>query len=1376
MDSSFSIIIDENDVTNIIEDVPIEEIRYIEGTSLKLTKEQIIIELSNLLYEFYKNNVQRKVDLYSNIFKSIQSHKKISSINNIIPVIECTKIQYYDNDEFVVDPTNEAEYNIKFEKFQSFLNQFNKLFKSQEGYHSVLASLGKLFTPFQINKTNNSTTILNNTDAIRIVGLNHQQDQQPIRLLQDDVVQHHSYFNKVDDKLQYITFDWVIYLEELRKISANDNVEIYFNDFYFHNNQQLTYLKGTVFRIMNNNIYVKPIDKSMEVFKYNIKDLSTSYFIYDENSTNKYHKLLLKNNNIHFLNVTEDILNKYILPSTFTEIFYLSNKNLSNFNDIKQLLNDLNLNINDLDKSAQDILKSLLIKKYPPLKISKNPEFLSSNTFTNIVDVNIPFIRDIKDKFVDSDVTRYRILHKSLYTEYSHILKLISSFMEKKHKNIDIDLLINLKEKLGKQLYTNKYNNEKDNCSSNNNQFKLTKVYDTIEKLKKDNGKVIYYDRQLDPTDYKLNLQYDNDHGLRNELISRKVKVSDLDFEVKTIRKGKRKVREGDNSVLIGVNEDIVYVRRRINDEMVWIKQTKLPFKFCMDSIHEDILNEELCSYDTYDNVCKTVKNVKETMKYNDTKQKLESIDAIIEFNKNFDKFLQCVKDDEDFYSNLLKLSDSNNDQITLTELPSIDLDEFDGELFDEMSMIQDFNDASHYDVLPVDKKQDNIDISGPSSSFVLMISNFMELNMDHSDIKYIVDYVNDNIKDFNINDKIQNERNKLNKSINKNLYNSNDEYRQKVDTLVKSKIAAIEQKTLSEMYYDIAIHTIALLSLLIMAKYPDLLINNIYPSCIRFMSYLGYPLNEKNSTRSISKYIACLVKGITSGDDVKFSKIQSTSIDDLNSSILSIVDDIIKDDVNLRLRVDANKSIIINKKLREDSFNLSSMYGFKPSFNFEKPTSKISSYLEYLNTIVSDTKHLKLDISNAPTLFNACCLEQLADDTSYYKFFYNTSEYKTLRKTIKETIKRPNNIVLPPLNIKTTTTVNQGEIRFNKAPTVDTSKSYIETLSNSEKIERYITSNKLLLNDAIFQGDIKDFYMNEKSWDEIVYPLVLKYFDAISDIIKQNIDNYDSEKFEVFKNTLILLRNIRNSKLIRNVLVNYIRSKLPRIISRVIHGIHSNSKYVNIEREINLYESFNNNKDYDKQIFQYLSDNLLLSKDLLNLTNDDIININFINYVMMKLFYNMITLSINNKTYNTLDNTLLLTHQLSVNDLKKNNLKLTCDLISFMIEQLVDSLILNDVNTESINKNVENLRELKKQDLMNKYHIDDEKRQLQMTLRALGMDTWYDVGDSEKDQYIDMLDNQQIDISKYQNKRQEDENYEMKDYKGENQDEDETD
>ena len=1376
MDTSFSIVIDENDVTNIIEDVPIEEERFIEGSLLKLTKEQIIIELSNLLYEFYKNNVQRKVDLYSSIFKSNDVVDNVNSVTTILPVIDCKKYQYYDSDEFVVDPAFELENNIKFEKFQSFLNQFNKLFKSQEGYHSVLASISKLFTPFQLNKTDTSATSQSDTDAIRIAGETDKFDHQPIRLLKDDIVENLGYFNKIDDKSKFITFDWNIYLEEVHSISANDDVDIYFNDFYFHNNKQITSLKGKVTRVMNDKIYVKPNDKSLESFKYNIKNLTSLCFIYPEKSTNRYHKLLLKTTNIHFKNVTEEVLKKYILPNTFTEALYITKKeDLLSFDDIKKLLNDLGLNINKLDKSSQDVLKSLLIKKYPPLKVSKNPQFLSSNDHNKIVEVDHPFIKDIKDTFVDSDIARYRILHKSLYNEYQHILTLLTSFMNKRQKGIDVEDLMKMKEQLSQKL--NQYNNKHDdNCSKN--EFKLAKVYNTIEDLKKDNGRVVYYDPQLDSTDYKLNLQYDDDQLLRNELISRKVKVSELDFEVKTIRKGKKKIREGDNCVLVGVNEDIVYVRRKIEGEMVWIKQAKLPFKFCMDTIHEysDILNEEICSYDTYENVCKKLKNVKESFKYNDTKQKLETINSIIDFNKNFDRFLKQVKDDNDFYENLLAISNpSENNQITLTDMPSIDLDDFDGEMDMNMEMMLDFNDADHYEVLPTVKKQETIDISGPSSSFVLMISNFMELHMDQADIKYIVDYANEHVKDHNINEKVQKERNKLDKSINKNLYNSNEEYRQKVDALVKGKIDAIEQKALSEMYYDIAIHTIALLSLLIMAKYPDLLINNIYPSCIRFMSYLGYPLNDKNATRSISKYIACLVKGITGGDDVKFVKIQSTNIDDLNNSILSVIDDIIKDDVNLRLRVEANKTIISNRKVREETFSSSSMYGFKPSFDFDKPTSKVSTYLEYLNKTVSDTKHLKLDIANAPTLFNACCLEQLEDNTSYYKFFENTSDYRTLKKAIKETQKKQNNIILPPLNIKSSITVNQSTIQFQKTPPLRIPESSIEHLNNIEKIDRYIQSNKLLLNDAIFlQQDIQDFYKDEKSWDEIVYPTTMKYFDVISDIIKKNIDNYDSNKFDVFKNTLILLRNIKNTKAICHVLVNFIKSKLPRILSRVLHGVPTS--IISVEKEIVLYKSFDNNDEYDKQIIQYLSDNLLQSTDLLNLTQDDIINISFINYVLMKLFYNMITMTINNKTYDSIDDTLLLTHQLSMNDVTKTNMKLTCDLISFIIEQLVDALLLNDVNTDTINKNVENLRELKKQDLMNKYHIDDEKRQLQMTLRALGMDTWYDVGDIEKDEYVDMSIDNQIDVSANQNKRQEDENYQMKDYKGENQDDDETD
>ena len=78
----------------------------------------------------------------------------------------------------------------------------------------------------------------------------------------------------------------------------------------------------------------------------------------------------------------------------------------------------------------------------------------------------------------------------------------------------------------------------------------------------------------------------------------------------------------------------------------------------------------------------------------------------------------------------------------------------------------------------------------------------------------------------------------------------------------------------------------------------------------------------------------------------------------------------------------------------------------------------------------------------------------------------------------------------------------------------------------------------------------------------------------------------------------------------------------------------------------------------------------------------------------------------------------------------------------------------------------------------MNLFKVDDEERQLQMQLRKYGVETWFQVGTEEVDVNYDPEETGRVDqsINEARNAREENENYNMAGYVGENFDGDEVD
>lgn len=1361
MDSSI-INLEDSNVLNITEDVIVTEERYKSYGKFSLTKEQAVIELTNLLYDEYKDNIKHlasHVDTFQGILAGTTDDLSKFVDELVFPIVGYKKTEYFHDADFNVDEEVEKEKDVKFTMFASFLNQLNTLMKSREPYTATESRLNRLFTPFEDD--GDTTKASRTTDAYRQVG-DAPAHSHPFRLLEDDKTRPVGYLCKSKESSKFVEFDWSVYLKDLESVSKGDTVAILLNDFYFQSKKPITSIAGTVEKIQQRVLFIKT--KLGDTLKYDLNDPQSNMYVYPVKSKNyRFSKLDLLKENIIFKNCNINA----IVPKTMTEVLFVvihhSKKEITGFEDIHKVLASLNVYNLHLHKTTEGALRAMFAKELPRLVLSANRKV--SQAVSPMIS---PYLEDsalqVSNGIADCDVQRFEVLKRSSSeAEQLYLLNKILDFF-KQYAISDTDALDQQRRKI---ITDHVRPATQDTCAER--PVKIAKTYTKLEDLISDNGKMTYYDTEHDKTEYTENVT-----GLRERLVNdASMSPREIEFEVQTVQKGKRKVRDGDHCILL---PSTLYVRKHVDNTHMWVKVRKFPYPICADNINEHLdTSPTTCAYDVYSNVCKTIENVKKNILYQKASQKADILKHLVEFAKQHAAMINKVKDDILFLERRQEINATRTAHIAMEKVESADMDDFfaDGDnTLATATPNANFEEKDRYAPLAEDKPYTftNVTTTSPANEIMDMFVTFMDIDIRDKDKNYILAMVNKRTPSVeHVQEKLDKEKRKLDKGVDKKLYINNDQYRAKVDKLVKDKLEGLQEKFVADLYYDSAVNTIALLSLIIMMRYPKLLIQNVYPSCVRFLTYQGYPINSKDATRSINKYMCCIIKGLTSGADPRYDKIQGNRIDDLNNDVIKTVDELMTNDANIKLKVEANQALLKQSVAsgKEDYGKRSTTFdGFLPNvFNDEnfKTNNSVAARLQTLGKMVKDAKHLKVSISKLPQLLNACCLEKVADVKSYYDFFGNE-----LPKTSKRNeLKAPQNKVhIPPVKIPAVATdMFNVPISFGN-PGI----AYVHSIpiAEADKISTFVQNNPLFVKDDVL-NEASSRYDDESYWDDVVYTKSVATYDSLLDIIKQLLDDAQLPKLELFKHICVLMRNVKDIDAVRSVMYNYVNVGLPRYIHRIYNG-----KYDETSWEIN----FANNKDIVVAHFSaILKDALRGFKESIYFEDDATKNTSLMTYIFIKILYNLIMqFSSAYQIYNTMPDQELKKLILSAPEDVKGRLSIMARLVHDCIVGLVDKLIANDVDASHIRKKVEELREQKKQDLIALYHFDDEERQLQMTLKKIGVDSWFDVGaqeEKENDVYIDLLQPNAniISLTEARNVAEENENYRLGDYPGENAD-----
>lgn len=1242
-------------------------------------------------------------------------------------------------------------------------------------------------------------------------------------------------------------FDINEYFQHIIKLIPNTKVKILFNDFVFDKKGNVIYqLEGTV--IQNNESYV--IIKPQKIITINGINLATikidinkpNYcFVYTIKYTDyMFHKPLLKKDTIIFtlLNGNEPLLNtlNIIKPISISELFFMNIDlfpTITNIYELRKLLNNvLHIDFDKITLKMHNILTKL-INYNPNLPIPNklyNPTFYIP-LYSNSIDIldftkyqeflqNYSQIYNGSKTFIDSTLNRYAYLIDKNDYGYIYILQIIKEKINQKYKLISVNTEI-----FKKHLSTLK--KEIDIISKEITQIKQTssvikpiiaKRYNNYIDIENDNNISLYFDKEFDPTKYSL-INLINKNLSENEqkyAIIEKLNLDktfhglsqkNLEFEAKSIINGKRKIQYGEHAILYLENgHSVIYIRRNIAGTSLWIKVLKTPFPLCTENIKsfEDIQNAEAIILDPFDMLCKKQKDIRLNINYNNKLQKIYTIESILAFINNFDIINTNIDADIEHYK--LQFQLIKNDtlfslenlrrhfKITIDENSNID------------NLYQDYTGDS--ELLDLDKIFNNVDFS-ESSPFQIfftkkeiieleenedIIQTFINLNditLSESIHKYILLQMNTTYPKKDIFDKIIKEENTLKKQINKELYETKTNYKLKIDMLIKNKLKIFETNILKKYYFDIIIFTAGLLILVMMAEYPNIVIKKIMPKCVKYFSYIGHPIASDNAVQSLTKYFACIISSIGVPGDLRFDQFTSMNLQDIDTHIKKIIDDIQQINPEIIKKIENNKKSLIqikHKNITDYGKYMKLAHSYKPNFEFKseidpinKDDANIINYLKEINNNIKKTKILKNTIYNNPLLINSCCIEKLTHVTNFYNFFNTNINYNLAKDKINNL---PNifpitNSYIPSSKVILGIQNLFGNKKITISKTIDINYQEKNKFNNSfyEGLKSFTTKNNIIANDNIFI-DLPNKYEDIDWWGDIFYPTLEKDFDYISECIR---NYYDKVNLDTLMQVKIIIsgKSFLKSSNLRSSLFSFIKFKLTSFLSQIINK----KKIIDETGEnsfVKLLDSLQSNSLYDevlKKINIVFLQSLKNIEDLFfNSKNDETLviqNISILAYLFIKILISILYVTVNDDfNISKLKSTTL--QLLKIN--QKKLLSLSSSIVFYFIEELNKFIILNDTDNDKIKKKIEELREKRKQAMISAYSSDDEARKLQILLKKMGLkiDDSDDLNKDDIKEKIPLTQTQIQNIQEYENVQQDNANYNIGEYQGDNADGDE--
>jgi hypothetical protein len=1476
-DDDIILSIDDDLIDEIVTDVTVKEERFREDSILRLNKDQISSELTNLIVDRYRNNVflKAKVRSYANLFFQYPQVSQIK-FRELRPVIYTDKIMYYNSDdEHIQNKEYELTHFQKSEKLANFITQFHAINRdmSKQSYIQSANKLYALYAPFVNREDNDVKTtyynITNNVDAVRhciiqdefdcaapkdeTVRLLERVELNNIKLYDGDNVNIIGFYNNVSNNSnEPIIFNIREYLSNIETLQEDENVIVVFNEPVFDKQGKVLIKKIKAKIDTINGEHVKVVfdtvllikSKPVDFLKFSKKTLTNGFFIYRTSTPKQlmYAKNQLINTNIIFrLNhkdnlgiINIDDIKSFILPNTVGELILLYEDDfhlIYNLNDLaKHILLPNGIHTDNLSADVHQLLIYIFACNKNIIKPSKNirrstayipyknslplTDFNKHESNLSIYEKQYPSF----NTFADNALNRYRHLKSQKDKGAYYFLNLIKDNLKQKYKTHVANLSIYKRELVQIDKELEKLDISSNNDHSNSNcQHRYAKEYTKLNKLLDDNGKTIFFDKKFDETNYALKQGYTGNSlkelrmHVMNEIIAlnknKKMSKQELEFEIDAIVNNKRPVQINDIAVLHTSQGDVVYVRQIVENKEMWVKKFRTPFKVCTDNPlinFNDLVKLDTCVKQSFDDVCRTNKNARVLHKFKILMSLKTELSFVLALLDKYDNIIDIIDTDINYYKHVEEMqSESFLTKRDFEYIEHMDYEDFTGEdESDEPSYQMDFNELNNFVMVqsggPQMQKKNDVSIENLESLNLLL--SFIQIPITETESDFILSNINSKFPKQSLLTTLSKYETFLMTQVNETAYKNNEKYTKMFDAIVKQKMQKKEVELLKQYYYNIFRYIIGYIIIVIFIRYPNYVMKVILPNCVQLLSYAGYPISEKDGQRSLINYFSCLITNISVSEDIRFQMFFEKEASDIQKILKETIDEIISSNYELKTQLEISKSIINahNKTIEiEHKNNHAELQGFKPHFQFgnvdkmAKKTKYLINYLKTIQDIVERSKIIKQTILNIPNLVNACCTETLEKDTDFFKFFSDYTEFKRATTQIQNVIET--NIFVdenlhPPKKIVEIVDIfakyNVSHAKYQGIEMKDDKKD--ESMKDdSNKLSKFIESNMILFGDDVLLQEMQQNIASKDWWIDIFYPKFSEDFNTFADVMLKLSDKTDKNSLDYIKRILINMADVEDISMVRQTAYNFVTSKFRQIMGKIVNKQKLTEEMTKDEtiKDNPIYAiiaSVTNNKNYDATLAQFKQ----LMKSLNNFEllffestdNEKVLqNVFLLSYIILSLMKTLLfmTLVTNNKIQNfNMVSVTNLTIDATVKD--KDNLKLTSDIVNYLLNALTVFLKNNIADPSQLKLSVEKLRELRKEEEIAKYKVDDDERELQMQLKKMGHSNWVDIFSPEED--FEMSEEQKMalnpmNVVKDEFEAEKDEVYQY--YKGENDDAD---
>lgn len=1246
---------------------------------------------------------------------------------------------------------------------------------------------------------------------------------------------------KHNQQLKYKVVDIQKYVDNIKSLKEGDTIKLFFNEPLLNKSGEILIkkTKGTITSLNGDKLTIS-LDKDV-LFKnvitsqvtYSIKTFKNPFFIYPQSVDDDeiYIKQMLVNENIIFKYPHNGVysieeVKHFISPSSIGEILLLWEQHFEKVHNLSDLsyfiLSQYNVNLDDITVEQYSFIKYILnhnkdYKSSQKRVRTKVKDFLPYHNTTVLTDFKKngdSFLKYYEkqypcyDTYIDDVLNRFRYLRSQNDKGAYYLLQLVKKGIEKKYNKHYQKLSKYNQELSSVEQSLDKLSLPKsDDINTCENAY--AKSYKKLDKLLADNDKQIYFDKKYDITHYKLKEGFSGSSKaelkmfLFNELTSQHkfkgMSKEEIEFEVKSIIEGKREVRPGDLGILETSTGDVVYVRKVVENKPIWIKRYKTPFKICAESPlvkFDDLVKLDSCIKQTFDDICRTNRNAKVLHRYRVLVAIKNELSSIINLFEQYEKIQETIDNDIEYFKRFTQIIPSEHKPERQFEyVEHVDYNEYNGEesnVGDVEYMIE-FNEQNTFVVAPSTlPNSDTNRIVLENQDVLNMFLSFLQLDLDEDEKKYILNGVNAKYPRKNINLTLQKYKEKFMGEVNKDAYKSSEKYMKMFDNLVKQKLDKIETELVKKYYYNIFRHIIAMIIIIIFVRYPNYVMKKVHPSCVKFLSYSGYPVSEKDAQKSLVAYMSCILVNVSVPEDIRFAMFYDKDGNEIQKVLKETIDEVLEESYELRTQLQLTKLIIneVKENIKEHiSKEYNNLTSFKPSFRFgnidkmSKRDRLVVKFLKSIQDIVSSSKISKQNGLNVPNMTNACCNEKLVKEVDFFNFFENQQEFKSTQKLLNnlQQISFVDENLHPPLKHEVSTDLfSKYNIQHaNFIPMkMDASEEVEKTFSDN--VVNFINSH-VVYNKTPLLLELSKNFLDHHWWVDIYYPTLIEEITLFETTITKVTDTIPKDDMEYIKDVIVNVNSSYDASTVRHTLFMFLSSKLKLILGKILNKQKLTEKMLSEESVKNnpiygIIASITNNKNYEK-IIPKLKGIITLVSDVqkvyMETTDDDMIikNISILTFITFTVFKQLLLNTLNTNTSTDIKSIIQ-----TNNPIEKDNIKITCDIVSILISSLRKQLQNTIVDNDALKMSVEALREKRKQELIDAYKVDEEERELQKQLKKLGLENWADILTGEDDIVSEevLASNQLKSIVKDEYEQEKD--YVYATYKGENADDDEVD